>query len=265
MQQQNTHEIVILKPKPPASQICSMVKEFFEVESQYYDVYNEETPKRKLYIDGVNAIIARELEHHKPLTHVLSIAAGTGKREVDIRKLSNRYFEITCTDVSEAMCTAARQRGLNAFQGPWEAGCRLPDVLFDAAFYLLAFGLFSERAQRQQALDLASEALRKGALLFIDVLNLKDNHEWGPQIEKLFHDESLADEGYNLGDVFYRRTGKDEISFTHYFSDSEMKELLESAGFDLQSVLCIGYGQHTGQVLDSLDQGTLLFIARKQR
>ncbi len=264
MPQNQSHEIVVLKPKPEAQDVGLMVTRFFDAEAARYDSYNDSVPARRLYIASVNEIIAAELKRIPTLLKLLSIAAGTGKREVDIKEETGCDFEITCVDISRAMCKAARERGLKALQGSWENGAIEIEDHFDAILYLLAFGLLSNIEQRKSALNLASKALNKGGLLFLDVLNLDDRDEWGPQIKTLFAQESLAAAGYDLGDVFYRRVGEQEVSFTHYFTKTEMSDLLQAAGFDLVRVLNVGYGSSPGVVLDLTECGNMVFIARKR-
>lgn len=264
MPQNQTHEIVVLKPKPEAQDVALMVTRFFDAEAARYDTYNDSVPARRLYIAKVNELIASKLKQSSTLRNLLSIAAGTGKREVDIKNETNKEFEITCVDISSAMCDAARERGLNAVQGSWETGSVELEAEFDAVLYLLAFGLLSTIEQRKAALNLANKALNKGGHLFIDVLNLDDLDEWGPRIKELFSQEALSTQGYDIGDVFYRRVGEHEVSFTHYFTKSEMSDLLQQAGFDVCSISNIGYGSYPGELLDRSNSGNMLFIARKR-
>ena len=46
-----------------------------------------------------------------------------------------------------------------------------------------------------------------------DVFNVDNPNEWGPEALHLFEELELANEGYERGDLFYRRHGGDTVAF----------------------------------------------------
>jgi len=258
-----THEIVVLKPKPSSEVIRQMVSDYFDQEASGYDQFNETIEKRRIYTQSIDEIVAADLKNRETVSHILSIGAGTGKRELRIRELSAQPFEITCTDISANMCEIMEKRGIKTWCGPWEC-LDIPDgqeYNFDAVMLLHCFGLIASSEDRLTALTKASKCLKKGGTLFVDVLNLDDRDEWGPEIKQTFEKHALCDNGYEMGDVVYRKVGGQAMSFCHYFDRMEMVELLKKAGLETERILNVGYAAEHGKVLDASDRGSLVFVA----
>jgi len=260
-----THEIVVLKPKPSSEDIRHMVSSYFDQEAAGYDQFTDEIEKRRLFTESVDNIVAADLKGRPSIGQLLSIGAGTGKRERRIRDLSRHNFEISATDISAQMCSLMEGRGLTAVCGAWE--CldlgKLPHSQFDAIFILHSFGLIASAKDRLEAVQKAATVLRKGGLLYVDVLNLDDLDEWGPRIMQSFEENRLLDSGYDPGDVIYRRLGGEALSYCHYFTRTEMEALFEQAGFTCESVVNVGYAANCGEILESHDRGSLVFVAAK--
>jgi ubiquinone/menaquinone biosynthesis C-methylase UbiE len=260
-----THEIVVLKPKPSSDKIREMVSNYFDQEAAGYDQFNETIEKRKLFTLSVDQIIAADLKQ-RPTSRILSIGAGTGKRELRIRELSKLDFAITATDISANMCAIMAQRGIQTFCGAWEC-IEMPDEKqesFDAVFLLHCFGLIASAHDRLTALTKAQRCLRQGGALYVDVLNLDDRDEWGAEIRQVFAQHDLGQDGYQMGDVTYRRVDGEAISFCHYFDRKEMIQLLQKAGLEPTKIHNVGYAAEHGKILDTEDRGSMVFVGVKR-
>jgi ubiquinone/menaquinone biosynthesis C-methylase UbiE len=260
-----THEIVVLKPKPSSDKIREMVSNYFDQEASGYDQFNETIEKRKLFTLSVDQIIAADLKT-RSVSRILSIGAGTGKREQRIRELSKLDFAITATDISGNMCGIMEQRGIRTFCGAWEC-IDMPNEekeSFDAVFLLHCFGLIASSGDRLTALAKAQGCLKHGGVLYVDVLNLDDRDEWGPEIRQVFAQHDLCEGGYEMGDVIYRRVGAEAISFCHYFDRREMIQLLQEAGLETAKIYNVGYASEHGQILETEDRGSMVFVGVKR-
>jgi ubiquinone/menaquinone biosynthesis C-methylase UbiE len=253
-----THEIVLIPKKPSSAEINQWVRDYFEIEAQGYDEFTHTANKRKNFVGTVNSLVAEELKKQSTVSKALAIACGTGAREKSIFDSIGTKPQITGVDVSPQMCSLAAKNGLHTLASSW-LDADLNKQVFDAAFYLHSFGLASNTHDRKSELQKIAQHLKSSAPLFIDVLNLNDTYEWGPQIQKMWQENDLAKTGLELGDVFYRRIGKTNISFYHYFSATEMRGLLEDAGFAIKQVFYIGYGARYGEIVGP-NEGAMLFV-----
>lgn len=256
-----THEIVVMKPKPSPDEIIRLTTEYFNARGRSYDHFDSVTPKRDLFTERVDTVVGHSFGEHHSIQKVVSIACGTGRRELDISRIANRSIEFYGVEASPEMAQLARNRGLHVLTGSWP-DVELPAGQFDAAIVLSALGHVPSEEFRVRFLAKIREALVPDAHLFFDVLNLKDQTEWGPRIEWIHAAESLQLNGFDAGDVMYRKIGEPEICFYHYFTVEEISSLLTKSGFKLVRVLHIGYGRKSGEVLSSED-GALLIEARK--
>lgn len=254
-----THEIVLLDKKPGDAEISAAVARHFEAEAAAYDALDAGSRKRSEYVDAVDRLVVAGLGSRAPLSSLLSIACGTGRREASIRAALGRRFEIVGVDGSASMCGLAETAGLATIRSPWldaDLGARR----FDAALYLHSFGLAPSRAQRVRELRKIAALLRPGAPLYLDVLNVADRDEWGPEISALFAERRLDRRGYEPGDVFYRRIGGTTVSFFHYFGLEEISGLLTEAGFLPTRPAFVGYGKRPGQLVGP-EEGAIVMAA----
>src|SRR5262249_30079945 len=120
---------------------------------------------------------------------------------------------------------------------------------FDAVMLLETFGHFCSVQRRAEALRACADALRDGGVIVLDVLNLKDSNEWGPMLETLHDRHHLAERGYERGEVFYKRVGREGLSYYRYFASDELKALLGATGFDVVELQYIGYGRKYGSAV----------------
>jgi ubiquinone/menaquinone biosynthesis C-methylase UbiE len=256
-----THEIVILDHKPADTEIRRMVQEYFESEAAHYDAYNAATEKRNKFIGRMNELIAQDLAPHSLTSKVLSVACGTGFRESWIRQTSGLSFSITGVDVSPAMCTEARKVGLDVIESDW-LSADLGNNRFDAGFFLYSIGLVPSHEARRDELKKIAKHLKPGAPFYIDIMNLDDKNEWGPELRQVYAEKALRDKGYDLGDTFYRRIGSEKTAYYHYFTETEAVSLLEECGFRVESRHYIDCSQNYGALVGP-DEGAVLFILRR--
>jgi SAM-dependent methyltransferase len=256
-----THEILILKPKPKAEEILRLTAEYFDARGRDYDSFEAATPKRDLFTESVDKIIGESFAANPTVSSVLSVACGTGRRELEIQRYSERDLSFTGVEISAEMAELSRSRGFDVIEGSWP-DVELPNHNFDSALVLSAFGHVPTQEMRVKFLQRIAQALSPNAPLFFDVLNLNDQNEWGPKLVSLFATESQSENGFDLGDVLYRKIGEPEVCFYHYFTSEEIQSLLSQSGFELTKLWCIGYGDHFGEVMDS-GNGAFLVQAKK--
>ena len=156
------------------------------------------------------------------------------------------------------MCAEARRAGLEAIESAW-LDADLGDRQFDAGVFLYSLGLVPTREARLAELSKIARHLKAGAPFYVDVLNLNDRNEWGPELQRLFVDRQLASKGYELGDTFYRRVGSNKLAYFHYFEQGEVEELLARAGFRIAAVHYIDCGRNAGDLVGP-EEGAILFI-----
>ena len=166
-------------------------------------------------------------------------------------------------DLSAGMVETAKGRGLDARIGHWNE-VDVESGAYDAITFLYAFGHIPSLEERERSLRKVHGALRPGGRFYFDVFNVENPNEWGPEAVHLFEELELANEGYEKGDLFYKRHGGDTVAFLHYCSQSGIVNLVESCGFDVHAVHRIGYVEHSGMELGQEEQsGNLLLVAEK--
>lgn len=245
------------KPKPSADEIKSMLASYYDGLAEGFDEFNSKIT-RSLYLHTIDRHAAEELSR-RPIKRLLSVASGTGHREVSIREMSGLPFQITCVDISSRMCQSAVEKGLDAICGP-VSEVELPLSVFDGCLFLNAFEVMSSWSERLTAFQKISHSLKIGAPFFIDVMDLEDRNGWGPQVKELFERENLGDHGYELGDYFFRRTDQNDFAFAHYSSRAEMERLFEAASFRVVSLSY--YLMNSGEPCGA-GHGDMFFMAEK--
>lgn len=74
----------------------------------------------------------------------------------------------------------------------------------------------------------------------------------------------LAPWGNEKGDVFYKKTDGNEITFMHYFDEIDLVKLLNEAGLKVEYVKHVGYVHKSGEILSANDEGSLFIKAIKR-
>lgn len=257
-----SHTITPVVPKPPSSNVTRLLAEYYRAQAQDYDRLDRTDDRRQAYTRGVNGCIAERLAAlhlESGVQHVLDVGCGTGRRAMEIRTGSGFDYAVHGTDLSPEMGAIAEKRGIQMHGSFWEGHSGLAGL--DAVTFLYAFSHIATDEERRSAMDRLYEVLRPGGMLFIDVFNRNDPHEWGPQVMEDFEKWHLGAQGYDAGDVFYSRTGTKELAFLHYTSIEDMTLLLNDSGFVDVECTRIGYAHKPGQEVD--EGGSLMFFAKR--
>jgi SAM-dependent methyltransferase/predicted metal-dependent enzyme (double-stranded beta helix superfamily) len=258
---QNTHQLFPIVPKPNAETISSMVDAYYQEQAVSYDAFDQNMDFRRKYNEAINIIIADHIKGMDEVHRVVDLACGTGRRALDIRERTQLNYALCGIDLSAEMIEVAQARGLEARRGNW-TDVDIPAAYASAVTFLYACGHIPTETARRKSLAKIHRTLRPGGLLFFDVFNVHDPNEWGPQAVEAYEREQLADFGYEMGDIFYRKRGREEVAFLHYFTEEQLRAVLEETGFEIVKLIHVGYRQHAGQILEN-KAGCILTIARK--
>lgn len=257
-----SHQISPVVPKPKPTEVSQLLTQYYKAQATDYDRLDLMDARRHAYTKGINECIASRLQKLNQVhvvKEVLDLGCGTGRRAMEIRSASGLTYRIHGADLSPEMTAIAANRGLQMHPHFWNDNSAFNEL--DAVTFLYAFSHLSNREERLHALIKIHDALRPGGMLFVDVFNREDPHEWGPQLTEDFHRWCLGEQGYEVGDVFYTRTGTEQLAFLHYTNAEEMQSLLNEAGFLELDWMQIGYAHHIGQEVD--EGGSLMFFATK--
>lgn len=251
-------------PKPSPETIETMVSRYFNEHASIYDAQDAQILKRKQYTEAIDLRIAdcfRSLNAKQSMKHVMHMACGTGRREVNIKNRAGLDYSMYGIDFSEAMAEQASERGVKTIVTSLTK-IRSDIVLpaFDAITLLYAYGHLPTQAKRLEVLRNAHGMLRKGGIFIFDAFDIADQNEWGPEALAQFKCQRLASQGYELGDVFYRRNKGEQQAFLHYSESNELVQLVEKAGFTICVLITIGYDKSSGQ---KSSDGKLFIVAER--
>ncbi len=257
-----THMLYPLIPKPSAGEIMDSLNAYYTEQATRYDALDGESQKRSAYTSGIDAIIAQDLGVFRP-DKMLHIGCGTGRRAVGIRDTAGVAYQLDGVDISASMVEQARSRGVNARIGIWNE-CTVAQGHYDAVAFLYAFGHIPTLEERRKSLNKVRDALRPGGRFYFDVFNADNPNEWGPEALRLFDHLNLAGEGYERGDLFYRRHDGESVAFLHYCTISGIVALAESCGFRIVGTHRIGYVDRPGEALQpDQEAGNILLVIEK--
>ena len=257
-----THRLYPVIPKPSPGEILAGIDCYYSEQAIEYDAFDGESRKRRSYTDRINGIIARDLMDHPP-GRMLDIACGTGRRAMDILEASGLDYDLEGVDISASMVEQARERGVQARIGVWNE-CNVSRSHYDAISLLYAFGHIPNVEERRRSLVKVFEALRPGGRFYFDVFNVENPNEWGPEALRLFEELQLEKEGYESGDLFYKRHDGRSMAFLHYCRQDGITALVESCGLHVVAVHRIGYVERPGEILKPDEPGgNLLLVVEK--
>jgi SAM-dependent methyltransferase/predicted metal-dependent enzyme (double-stranded beta helix superfamily) len=258
----STHMLYPLIPKPDKGLIMSSISAYYAEQAELYDHLDDESEKRRLYTGSIDSIIAKDLRECGP-QRVLHIGCGTGRRAVGIRNHSRLEYALEGVDISSSMVQQAKERGVDARIGMWNE-CTVAPGAYDAIAFLYAFGHIPNHAERKRSLSKVYQALKPGGRFYFDVFNVENPYEWGPEAVRIFEELNLQEEGYECGDVFYKRHNGDAVAFLHYTTRGHMEDLVASCGLRVVEVHRIGYVEQSGQALRLEEAGgNLLLVVEK--
>jgi ubiquinone/menaquinone biosynthesis C-methylase UbiE/predicted metal-dependent enzyme (double-stranded beta helix superfamily) len=255
-----SHILSPIIPKPKSKEIKKMILSYYSRQAINYDNDDIEDEKRRKYVFAINDILVEEFKKIKP-TNVLDIASGTGRRALRIKSQSGLDYHISGVDMNQEMCELSTKRGITSYCEDWIT-LDLPNNSFDVITMLYAFGHVPDALERILFLEKVHEKLKPGGVFYFDVFNINDPYEWGSRALSIFNEYKLDFFGYEKGDVFYKRSGMDEVSFLHYFEEERLVALLESLGFKCEKVFHIGYVYKSGQLVNK-EEGKLFIKAVK--
>lgn len=261
---QQSHTMVTVKPKPDSDTIGQMVTAYYDEQAHDYDNFDLEHPTRKPYTETINDLIAEEVAQMDHLTKYLSIASGTGRRAIDIRKKANKKFAIYGVDMSKEMCSIAAKKGIFTANNSWLNAEVEEHGPFDVVTFLYGFGHIANVKRRKETLQKIHKVLKPGGYFYFDAFNLEDQNEWGPAALKAYEEQHLDKYGYERGDLFYQKTGGLATAFLHYFTENELIDLVESAGFRIEDIKYIGYVTKSGEIVKSKTEGFFFVKATKK-
>ena len=257
-----THRLYPLIPKPSNGEIMDSISRYYAEQATRYDDLDGASSKRSLYTARIDEILSEDLRSMQPQC-VLHIACGTGRRAWGIREKSALNYRVEGIDISASMAEQARHRGVEARIGVWNE-CGAERGAYDAITFLYAFGHIPSEQERKESLEKVYSALKPGGRFYFDVFNLDNANEWGPEALRTFKDLNLSEEGYEQGDLFYKRHNGTSVSFLHYFTQQGIVDVVEDCGFNISSIHRIGYVERSGESLALSDEGgNFLIIAEK--
>lgn len=259
-----THRLYPLIPKPSPEAILHNITAYYSEQAETYDHLDQGSEKRRAYTEGINAIIADDLRETRA-GRVVHVACGTGRRAADIREQSGLDYLMEGVDISASMVEKAKERGVVGRIGHWNE-IHMDTDAYDAVTFLYAFGHIPSVAERKKSLEKVAAVLKPGGRFYFDVFNVANPNEWGPEAASIFDELNLKEEGYERGDLFYKRHGAETVAFLHYCSAEGISALVEACGLRVRSVSRIGYVERPGEQLEAGEEcGNLLLICEKPR
>ena len=237
-------------PKPSASDIEQMVLNYFAEHAAQYDELDDQIKKRKQYTDGIDQRIAtglQTLNTTQSVRRVMHLACGTGRRAATIQSKSGLKYRMDGVDLCDDMSDQAEARGLQIQLGSLSDPSKwMVHGEYDAVTLLYAYGHLPDRETREGIIQAAFDMLKPGGRFYFDAFDIDDPNEWGPVALSQYKNQRLEKQGYQAGDVFYRRAKGDHLAFLHYCSVSRLKELMDTAGFRDVQMTTIGYDESSG-------------------
>ena len=237
-------------PMPDPENVERMVMDYFAEHANRYDALDKQIIKRRTYTEAIDQRVAngiRALNEALEVQRVMHLACGTGRRAASIREATGLDYEMLGLDLCEEMVAIAGERDLRVTAG----SLREPDVWiepekFEVVTLLYAYGHLPNRATRYGVIKSAFAMLKPGGRFFFDAFDIEDEHEWGPEARRQFAEQRLANQGYEEGDVFYRRAKGEHLAFLHYCSSDRLNDLMGEVGFVDLEMITIGYDQASG-------------------
>lgn len=246
------------------------IKEQNEIVVQHFNklaqFYDEKAQQRTAYLTVIDRMIIEKLKEKKGLK-LLDIGCGTGLRTAALAK-QLKCSEIYGIDIAKEMVEQAKKRIPHAQQVDMTSFTLGKE--FDVVLCLFnCFGYLRTYKERISALKNMQKHLKKGGMLFIDVMNARHKGE-GLTFKRTSltiikeYLYSILNQKVGIGNkLFSIMVNNQNIQgFVHGFFDTEMVWLLQKAGFNIEKKYIIGY--ETGELKQHVTDGQLFYICRKK-
>jgi ubiquinone/menaquinone biosynthesis C-methylase UbiE len=230
-------------------------------------IYDATIAKRRAtYNAAVDTLVFEALRERRGPVRVLDVGCGTGTRWTALkRRLPNAV--VYGIDPSHEMLALAR--GLDDTRQCEATAICFDDESFDVVtclFFVLCY--VTPAAVRRRALAEMHRVLRPGGQLFVDAMyrwHLGEGLGFRRSLPKAVSDhlQSVLDPRLEVGDKLYATAHETPPlrGFQHTFTSRSLARLLESAGFDVEERLTLGY--NSGQRHERRTRGQLVQVARR--
>jgi hypothetical protein len=255
--------------RPSNSEIESLIRDYYDAAASTYDQYTQLTPELCHYnstLDWlatqlVSELVGNNTKSTEP-TLILSITPGTGRREeLLVQKHKECVLKIAISNASTQMRRLATARGLHTVDY-WQD--ILNQNLLEQYNLTLALGCsehWSSISAANRFLRNAFTTVAPGGLVLIDFFNIDDKNGWGPQVERLYSQHNLEEQGFERGEYFYRRTDLPQVSYSRYFSFSQILTLVMGNG--LETLWIKRVNQKNGEILNCSAEGNFIMCLRR--
>ena len=262
-EQESSHFIHYLVPKPSTEALRKEMQAYYSEQAFDYDELDRKYRARSAYLNAINQLIIDDIKG-RPVNAVLDIACGTGRRGQLIQLMTKSEFLLHGVDMNPEMCSIEKERGYQKLVNSRFVETPLASLSrYEAVFHLYAFGHIPSEAERVQILDKIFTVLQPGGRFYLDVFNLEDEDEWGPEIEAAHEALNLEQFNYQPGDVLYQRKRGNHCTFLHYFTKEEIRNLLQQSGFNIIAIKQVTYGKNPGEIVNNSKRGKLFIIAER--
>ncbi|MFK8036322.1 MAG: class I SAM-dependent methyltransferase [Hyphomicrobiales bacterium] len=236
----------------------SNTAEIYDAFAKEYRAYSE---GKAAYIRAVDNLITERFKNKTGI--LLDYGSGDGVRGAALfRELSGK--ELYQADISAEMVKQCRALGqasavFKVDESDWASEVPRADL---AVCLWNVLGHIPGTEARIAVLKDIHRALKPNAPLCIDVNN---RHYVGYGffrslfrrcIDSLWRDDSRGDVKFT-----WKIDGRNYPASGHFFTPKELRDLLETAGFDVEQALSVDY--ENGSVSENLTQGQIFILAKK--
>ncbi len=225
-----------------------------KVYDQLADSYINVSKERNQYILGVDNLIIPQIQNRKRL---LDLGSGDGIRALRIKELAH-ISDITFVENSHKMANKCRELGVGKV-----AEENIEDFRSEQKFDVITclwnvLGNVEMYEGRINVLKNIRSLLSTDGFFFFDVLNRYNISYYGiADVTKTVIKDIFID-GKTRNKIYTKLTANQEVTYNvHYFSDSEVKEMIKAADLSLIETYFIDY--KTGEQRNHAWQGQLVY------
>ena len=252
---------IVLSRRKRSSQKREIVERHFDALSSHYD---QTSSKRGNFFSKEHSLVASDMQS-RGTARGLDVGVGTASRTTELQKASGAVFD--ACDFSEKMVDIAKERIPTAKHSEMTS-LHYSSNSFGAVTCLgYSFSYLPDRHERLQALCEFNRVLQPSGVLYFDVANrwhLGENREYAKQLAKNIVKLPFG----KSGETFFKveiEGGKID-GYLHSFRLGELKSLLQTAGFEIEKVIYIGFS--SGKIKKGFSRrlfGQPLIIAKKRK